>query len=77
MASPWLAQCSNMKAEYDFSKGERGKFYRPGATLNLPIYLDPDVDTYMRQVSLKTGKDVEKLVNEWLRSNIKLVESVQ
>jgi hypothetical protein len=66
-----------MKAEYDFSKGERGKFYRPGTTLNLPVYLDPDVDTFMRQVSLKTGKDVEKLVNEWLRSSIKLVESVQ
>lgn len=66
-----------MKTEYDFSKGERGKFYRPGASLNLPVYLDPDVDTYMRQMSLKTGKDVEKLVNEWLRSNIRLVESVQ
>lgn len=66
-----------MKAEYDFSKGERGKFYRPGAMLNLPVYLDPDVDTFMRQVSLKTGKDVEKLVNEWLRNSIKLVESVQ
>ena len=66
-----------MKAEYDFSKGERGKFYRPEATLNLPVYLEPDVDIFMRQVSLKTGKDVEKLVNEWLRSNIKLVESAQ
>lgn len=66
-----------MKAEYDFSKGERGKFYPPEASLHLPVYLDPDVDTYMRQISLKTGKDVEKLVNEWLRSNIELVESVQ
>lgn len=25
-----------MKREYDFSKGERGKLYRPGTTLNLP-----------------------------------------
>ena len=66
-----------MKAEYDFSKGERGKFYRPDASLKLPVYLEPDVDTFMRQISLKTGKDVEKLVNEWLRSSIKLVESAQ
>ncbi len=66
-----------MKAEYDFSKGVRGKFHRPGATLNLPVYLEPDVDMFMRQVSLRTGKDVDKLVNEWLRSNIKLVESAQ
>lgn len=66
-----------MKAEYNFSKGERGKFYRPEASLNLPVYLEPDVDTFMRQVSLETGKDVEKLVNEWLRTSIKLVESAQ
>ena len=35
-----------MKKEYDFSKGERGKFYRPGAEINLPIYLEPDVREY-------------------------------
>lgn len=66
-----------MKAEYVFSKGERGKFYRPDAALHLPLYLDPDVDAFMRQLAGKTGKDVQKLVNEWLRSNIKLVESAQ
>ena len=32
-----------MKKNYDFSKGERGKFYRPDAELNMPIYLEPDV----------------------------------
>jgi len=28
-----------MKEEYDFSNGERGKFYHKDATFNLPIYL--------------------------------------
>lgn len=32
-----------MKKEYDFSKAERGKFYRPHVRLNLPIYLDDDI----------------------------------
>jgi len=32
-----------MKKEYDFSKGERGKFYQPDTQLNLPVYLEPDV----------------------------------
>ncbi|MBZ5564864.1 MAG: hypothetical protein LAP13_20890 [Acidobacteriia bacterium] len=32
-----------MKKEYDFSSGERGKFYRPDAELNIPVYLEPDV----------------------------------
>ena len=35
-----------MKKEYDFSKGERGKFYRPDARLNLPVYLEPDLREY-------------------------------
>jgi len=29
-----------MKREYDFSKAEQGKFYRKGAVIQLPIYLD-------------------------------------
>ena len=29
-----------MKREYDFSKAERGKFYRAGAKMIFPIYLD-------------------------------------
>ena len=35
-----------MKKEYDFSKGERGKFHRPGAKLNLPVYLESDLRDY-------------------------------
>jgi hypothetical protein len=35
-----------MKKEYNFSKGERGKFYRPDIQLNLPVYLEPDVKQY-------------------------------
>jgi uroporphyrinogen decarboxylase len=32
-----------MKKEYDFSKGGRGKFYRPNAKFNVPVYLDNKV----------------------------------
>ncbi len=66
-----------MKAEYDFSKSERGKFYDPKAVFNFPIYLDPDVDDFMRQLANEKGKDVEKLVNEWLRGNIQLIQSIR
>ena len=59
-----------MKAEYDFSKAERGKFYDPKAAFNLPIYLDKDVDEFMRKLADEKGKDVEELVNEWLHSSI-------
>ncbi len=29
-----------MRKHYDFSKGERGKFYRPDATITLPPYAE-------------------------------------
>ena len=66
-----------MKAEYDFSKGERGKFYDSEAVFNLPIYLEKDVDDFIRKLANETGKDVEKLVNEWLRGNMQLIQSIQ
>jgi len=34
-----------MKPDYDFSKGERGKYFRPNSELRLPIYLNADVQT--------------------------------
>ncbi len=66
-----------MKAEYDFSKAERGKFYDPKAVFNLPIYLEKDVDEFMRKLADETGKDVEELVNEWIRSSMRLIQSIQ
>jgi hypothetical protein len=65
-----------MKKEYDFSKGQRGKFYRPGVKLNLPIYLEPDVEAFVRKYANKKKVDRQKIVNKWLRNNIETVKSV-
>jgi hypothetical protein len=35
-----------MREEYDFSKGQRGKFYSHNATMSLPMYLDNEVLDY-------------------------------
>ena len=66
-----------MKAEYDFSKGERGKFYHPDTVFSFPVYLEPDVSDFMSQLADEKAVDIQELVNEWLRVNIKLVQSVQ
>ncbi|OIO74587.1 MAG: hypothetical protein AUJ85_05105 [Elusimicrobia bacterium CG1_02_37_114] len=66
-----------MKKEYDFSKGKRGKFYRPGAELNFPIYLEPEIADFMRNIAGKKGTDVETIVNDWLKKDIGLVRSVR
>jgi hypothetical protein len=66
-----------MKAEYDFSKGERGKFYTPDAVFSFPVYLEPDVEGFMNKLADEKDVNVQELVNEWLRVSIKLVQSVQ
>ena len=66
-----------MKEEYDFSKGERGKFYNPDASLNIPVYLDPDVADFMQKLADKKERNIENIVNEWLRKDIGLIESVK
>ena len=52
-----------MKPEYDFSKGERGKFFRPNAELRLPIYLDADVQAYLAERAAQKGIPLGEMVN--------------
>ena len=67
----------NMRKEYDFSKGERGKFYRPDMKLNIPIYLDEDVSAFVEKIASKKGIDRSSVVNELLKGDIKLAESME
>lgn len=66
-----------MKEEYDFSKGERGKFFRENSKLNLPIYLDDEVQNYLQERARSKGVEVAQLVNEMLRRDIGLIEAVK
>jgi hypothetical protein len=65
-----------MTEEYDFSGGERGKFYRADADLEIPIYLDPDVAVFVQKVAAKKGVDVESVVNDWIRKDMAFLETV-
>jgi len=66
-----------MKDEYDFSKGERSRFFRKGAKLHLPVYLDDEVQTYLQERARSKGIEVSQLVNEMLREDIKIIEAVK
>ena len=66
-----------MKKEYDFSKGERGKFYRPNVRLNLPVYLDDDIAVLVQQIAESKKVDIQKVVNQCLRNNKELLPSIQ
>lgn len=65
-----------MKKEYDFSKGTRGKFFRSDAKLNMPVYLDTEVQDFVQRVAEHKRTDVSAVVNLLLRSDMKLVDAV-
>ena len=65
-----------MKREYDFSKGVRGKFYRKGAELRLPIYLDAKLQRKLEHLARKKGKDVGEMVNQLLRKDVEFIEEL-
>ncbi len=64
-----------MQQEYDFSKGERGKFYRKNIKINLPIYLEPEIQAFVEDIASKKRTDVEKVVNNLLKKNMQLVKA--
>ena len=58
-----------MKEEYDFSRGERGKFHRQDAVFNLPVYLDEDNRAFVEEVAQRKNRDISTVVNELIRSD--------
>lgn len=63
-----------MKREYDFSKGVRGKFYKSGAELRLPIYLEPKLQEQLERLAERKGKDVGEVVNQLVQKEVETLE---
>ena len=66
-----------MKDEYDFSKADRGKFHRPGVKLNLPVYLDDEVQRFIQNIADSKDSDLSTVVNDLLRVDMKLAETLK
>jgi hypothetical protein len=66
-----------MKSEYDFSKAERGKFFRKNASLELPVYLEAGVRDYLTERAKAKGVEVSELVNDLLKRDIELIEAAK
>lgn len=65
-----------MKREYDFSKGVRGKFYKKGIELRLPIYLDARLQRRLESLARKKGKDIGEIVNQLVKKELKFLEEL-
>ena len=66
-----------MKKQYDFSKAVRGKFYHKNAVLKLPVYLDKEVQTFVQSIAESKQSDVGTVVNEILRSDMRLADVIR
>jgi len=65
-----------MKKEYDFSKAEQGKFYRPVEKLEIPIYLDKEIKEFFSKKALGKNVDLDKVVNTILRKEMEVLKAI-
>lgn len=63
-----------MPAEIDFSGGRRGQFYKADAQLNLPVYLDQQVQATLVALASAKGVELSTLINDLLKKDIELIE---
>ncbi|WP_353570965.1 hypothetical protein [Candidatus Albibeggiatoa sp. nov. BB20] len=63
-----------MKAEYDFTNAEQGKFYRPLEELDIPIYLDPEVKAFFLNILQDKNNQLSlnEIVNDLLKKDIEI-----
>ena len=63
-----------MRKEYDFSKGEKGKFFKDNMVINYPVYLEPENLKFIQEIADKSKTDISKIVNKLIENNIKLAK---
>jgi hypothetical protein len=66
-----------MKKQYDFSKGERGKFYKPHLRLNIPVYLEPKLQKSVEEIARRKGQEVSAVVGRIVRKEVELIEEMK
>ncbi len=63
-----------MEKEYDFSNGVRGKFYHKDAEFQLPIYLEPEIENFFKNLAQKQKTNLNDIVNKLLLKDKELLE---
>ena len=64
-----------MENEYDFSKAEQGKFYRPIEELDIPVYLDKKVRNFFNKKALEKNVELGEIINAILLKEMRLASS--
>jgi hypothetical protein len=63
-----------MEKEYDFSNGERGKFYNKNASFHMPVYLEPEVEDFFTKLARKQNTNLGEMINSLLFKDKELIE---
>ncbi len=61
----------------DFSKGARGKFYRPNMQLHIPVYLEPGIMDSLTEIAQRKGIRLDDLVSDLLRRELDIAETLR
>lgn len=65
-----------MRKEYDFSRAEQGKFYRPIKDLEIPIYLDKEIKNFFNKKALEKHTNLVQVINIILRKEMEIFKKV-
>ena len=60
----------DMPSEIDFSQGTRGRFFRRATRLELPVYLDDEVQVWLAARAAARGVEIGQIVNGLIRQHI-------
>lgn len=63
--------------EVDFSNGVRGKFYRPGMKLRIPVYLEETLLGSLAEIAERRGMNLDDLVSDLLRRDLAIVDALR
>lgn len=63
-------QEDEIPAEIDFSKGIRGKFYRPNLELKLPVYLDATLQQRLLDIAQQRNLSFSEMVNDLIKKEL-------
>ena len=57
--------------------GTRGKFYRPGMKLRIPVYLEETVLGSLAEIAERRGMNLDDLVSDLLRRDLAIVDALR
>ena len=65
-----------MEKEYDFSEGAQAKFYCPLEELEIPVYLDKEIEAFFTKKAIERKLELKSIVNTILRKEMELMKAI-